>query len=232
MKTFDKANFRMTLSVSLKNLLQLAFLLLALVFSGELMAQRGGYGKAGSNGSAVHRQEKRHPSNADRGGRHDGRDDRADYRDDRRDDRWDRHRRHYRHCHRYGQRLHILPVGYRTVWWRGSRFYFHAGLWFSGGPSGYVVITAPVGAHLTVLPDDYLTVAVGTGTYYYYYGTYYRFDPMAKVYVVVTAPVGAEVPAIPEGYIVEHDRGVEVFVVGAVRYRPVMRGGVRFFVVL
>ena len=161
----------------------------------------------------------------------DRRDDRLDRRDDRHD-RWQRHHRRYRHHHRFGHRLHILPVGYRTLMYGGLRLYYHAGLWYRLTNGVYVVGVAPAGIALADLPNDFITISVSGMTYHYYYGTFYQYDISRQAYVVVDAPKGAEIPALPNGYTTIQEGGTSIYLVGVIRYRPIIRDGIAFYVVV
>lgn len=82
-----------------------------------------------------------------------------------------------------------LPAGHKKVMVKGSPFYLNAGIWYSHGPSGYVVVAAPAGARIKMLPANHTTVVVRGVTYYHYYGAYYRYDRDGDEYYVVEAPV-------------------------------------------
>jgi len=78
----------------------------------------------------------------------------------------------------------------------GKEFFYARGVFYRSGPRGYVTIAAPLGARIKVLPVGYITVRIGAVPYFYYYGTYYEFDPVAKVYTVVSPPAGANPPPV------------------------------------
>lgn len=73
----------------------------------------------------------------------------------------------------------------------GREFFYARGVFYGTGSKGFVTVAAPLGARIRVLPVGYLTARIGAVPYYYYYGTYYQFDPAAKVYTVVGPPAGA-----------------------------------------
>ena len=52
-----------------------------------------------------------------------------------------------------------------------------------------------VGTAIDVLPGGYATITVGTSSYYYHRGIFYR--PYRWGYIVVPAPIGAWVPWYP-----------------------------------
>jgi len=123
--------------------------------------------------------------------------DRPWYRD--RDRRWDRERDRrpswlnifgHGHWDRYRDRrpVHSLPHHHR-IDVHGHRYFFSGGLFYEYGPLGYVLVRAPIGAHVPFLPDGYRTFVHGGITFYLHLGTYFRFDPIMRVYVVVDPPV-------------------------------------------
>ncbi|MFC1668159.1 DUF6515 family protein [Chlamydiota bacterium] len=131
---------------------------------------------------------------------------------------------------RYGNPVHVLPQGYRQIVVGGKPYFYHNGVYYTGGPSGYVVAQAPMGAVVPFIPQGYSTVYVNGVEHYYYGGTYYASGPGG--YVVATLPVGGVVNALPYGYRTEYVNGQELYVVGGVYYRPVYRGGRRSYVVV
>lgn len=71
---------------------------------------------------------------------------------------------------------------------RGGRYWYSGGVWYSSGPRGFVVIGAPVGAFVPVLPPYYTTVYFGGSPYYYANDTYYIWSNSNSQYEVVDAP--------------------------------------------
>jgi uncharacterized protein YgiM (DUF1202 family) len=91
---------------------------------------------------------------------------------------------------RYGEVFVNLPAGHRTVYVGRSRYFYRSGVFYKHGPSGYVVVRAPIGAVIAAPPAGCRTVVVGGATYYDYNGDYYQNAP--RGYVVVQAP-----PVVP-----------------------------------
>ena len=87
---------------------------------------------------------------------------------------------------RHGTVIVDLPSGHRTVYVGRSRYFYRSGVFYRHGPSGYVVVRAPLGAVIAAPPAGYRTVVVGGATYYDYNGDYYQNTPGG--YVVVEAP--------------------------------------------
>jgi uncharacterized protein YgiM (DUF1202 family) len=94
---------------------------------------------------------------------------------------------------RHGEVFVNLPAGHRTVYVGRSRYFYRSGVFYTRGPSGYVVVRAPVGAVIAAPPAGCRTVVVGGATYHAYNGDYYQNGPAG--YVVVQAP--AVVPQPP-----------------------------------
>lgn len=74
----------------------------------------------------------------------------------------------------FGTRVAVVPRGYRTVRYRGTRYVAHGGIYYRPVDGRYQVVAAPTGLRLTVLPAGYQTFAVGQRTYYFHGGNYYR----------------------------------------------------------
>jgi len=92
---------------------------------------------------------------------------------------------------RHGTVFVDLPAGHRTVYVGRSRYFYRSGVFYRPGPSGYVVVRAPIGAVIGAPPAGCRTVVVGGATYYDYNGDYYQNAPAG--YVVVQAP-----PVVPQ----------------------------------
>ena len=74
----------------------------------------------------------------------------------------------------------------------GGRYYYSGGVWYAPRPGGFVVIGAPVGFLVPVLPPYYNTVWVAGVPYYYANDTYYAWDAAQNGYQVVDPPAGAD----------------------------------------
>ncbi len=96
---------------------------------------------------------------------------------------------------RYGKVIVKPPVGYKTIRRGGARYFYHRGIYYRKGPSGFVVVRAPIGAVVPALAVGFITSLVGGLTYYYYGGVYYQKAPSG--YVVVKAPSAAVVVEEP-----------------------------------
>ncbi len=90
-----------------------------------------------------------------------------------------------------------LPPGSTAITFGNVRFYFHSGVWYRSGPSGYLVARPPVGIVIPVLPPGYTVVPVAGASYYYANDTYYA--PAAGGYAVVQAPAAGYVEAPATG---------------------------------
>lgn len=90
-----------------------------------------------------------------------------------------------------------LPEGYRPYYWRGNRYYFSGGIWYAPRGPGFVVVGAPLGLVVSVLPPYYSTVWFGGIPYYYADNVYYTWQPDQNGYAVVNPPDGADNPASP-----------------------------------
>src|SRR5437868_13217664 len=61
----------------------------------------------------------------------------------------------FHHNHYYpaaGYAVTVLPSGNVGVVYRGGRYFYHSGVWFRPGRSGYVVVRPPLGIAVAALP--------------------------------------------------------------------------------
>ena len=107
----------------------------------------------------------------------------------------------YGHNHYYpprGYAVGALPRGYVTVGYRGSPYYYHQGIWYRRGGSGFFVVRPAIGLFVPVLPAFYTTLWWGGVPYYYADDVYYRYNT-GRGYEVVDAPSGDPSTTQPEG---------------------------------
>lgn len=108
---------------------------------------------------------------------------------------WNRHFDH--DWDSYGRISIRLPIGFFSIVIGGEKYYYHAGVYYRHEPYGYVIVPAPIGARVAVLPFDRQIVYMSGVKYYFYNGTYYI--PIATGYEVVPPPVATVTPvqAVP-----------------------------------
>lgn len=127
----------------------------------------------------------------------------------------------YRHLPRRGRTVRTLGVGHIGIRFGGIRFRFHNGVWYKPKGRKFVVVRAPFGARLRVLPVGYRRIVIGPRPYFYHYGTFYiKVDGPEEEYEVVAAPIGAEVDALPDGYKIVKEKGIEYYKLDEVFYEP------------
>ena len=120
--------------------------------------------------------------------------DGRDYRPPRRHDRDDRYRYHYdhrrdfyRHYYRpHGHYYPSLPAGFLSLSLAGGLFYYHMGTYYRPSDGGYVVVRAPLGARIRVLPENCSPFYVDGRRYFVCDDVYYR--PDGDDYVVIERP--------------------------------------------
>jgi hypothetical protein len=119
----------------------------------------------------------------------------------------------YHHNRYYPPRdyaIKVLPPAHRVVPYRGSKYYFHGGVWYRPSGTRFVVVVPPVGLIVPFLPPFYTTLWVGGLPYYYAGGVYYVWHPEQRAYVVTDPPPEAEVteqPAAPDELFVYPKQG-------------------------
>src|SRR6188508_1804131 len=99
---------------------------------------------------------------------------------------------HNQYYHDRGEVVPALPRGAYTVRYRGGDYLYHGGEWYRRNGRVAVVIAAPIGAFVPVLPAFYSTVWWGGVPYYYADDTYYTWDACEDSYEVVAPPAGIE----------------------------------------
>jgi hypothetical protein len=95
------------------------------------------------------------------------------------------------HNHYYPSRGYVvrdLPRDRFTVNRYNQRYFYSGGIWYAPRGPGYVVIGAPLGVFVPVLPTYYSTVYFGGNPYYYADDTYYAWRPDSNQYEVVAPP--------------------------------------------
>lgn len=104
----------------------------------------------------------------------------------------------YAHNHPYLDRGYIVRTVPRTGYAidRGrDHFWFDRGQWYRRSGVSWVVVGAPVGAFVSVLPPFYTTVWFGGLPYYYANDTYYTWSGPSHAYEVVDPPTGIDAAA-------------------------------------
>jgi len=97
----------------------------------------------------------------------------------------------YAHNHYYpdrGNYVRALP-GHPYVFDRpGGRFYYSGGVWYRPYGASFIVVGAPIGLFVPVLPPFYTTMWIGGVPYYYANDTYYVWSQANSGYEVVEPP--------------------------------------------
>ncbi|MBN1493649.1 MAG: hypothetical protein JW938_05820 [Candidatus Omnitrophica bacterium] len=92
-----------------------------------------------------------------------------------------------RYSRPYPRRVMSVPRPYKIVIVSGLKYYYHRGIFFRPGSSGFVSVRAPLGAVVSDLPPSCLTVCVNGSTYYTYDNVYY--SKKSRGFMVVSQPV-------------------------------------------
>jgi len=101
------------------------------------------------------------------------------------------HRFNHNHYYpQFGYSVPVLPGGHIALTFRGNPFFFHSGVWYRRGGSGFVVVRPPVGIIVPILPSAYSTVVVQGVPYYYANDAYYVEAPGG--YAVAEPPAGVD----------------------------------------
>lgn len=108
----------------------------------------------------------------------------------------------YSHNHYYPVRggvVRELPEHAVTFTRPEGRFFYSGGVWYAPRAGGFVVVGAPIGLFVPILPPFYTTLWIGGFPYYYANETYYMWDAEQNGYEVVAPPndQGASTEAPP-----------------------------------
>jgi len=122
--------------------------------------------------------------------RDDGRNDNRGQSQQRVDSRIDNRYSHNRSYPSRGYVAAALPVGYHSVRYRGSPYYYSRGAWYRPYGPRFVVVAPPIGIGVGFLPPYYTRVWFGGMPYYYADDTYYLWRPERREYVVTERPSG------------------------------------------
>jgi hypothetical protein len=96
------------------------------------------------------------------------------------------------HFHPIGFRANVLPVASIRIIIGGLPYFYYTGVFYRPYSTGYIVVSAPIGAFVSSLPDGFIAFTIGLATYYYLNNTYYVWDEPRNGYVVVAKPEGAD----------------------------------------
>lgn len=104
------------------------------------------------------------------------------------------------HNHYYprpGWAVRSPPPRASITFWGGVGYRYHDGIWYTGGPRGYVVVRPPIGIVVTDRPALATVLAIGGLSYLYANGVYYREQPGVG-YEVVPPPVEGSNTGAPD----------------------------------
>jgi hypothetical protein len=102
---------------------------------------------------------------------------------------WDHHDMRFGHDHFYPSRgYYVRGLPRDRIVVGGGRYYVSGGVWYASRGPGWVVVGAPVGVYVPLLPVGYSTVYFGGVPYYYANDTYYQWVPEQNQYETVAPP--------------------------------------------
>ncbi len=94
---------------------------------------------------------------------------------------------------RPGARFRTLPRGHTAVVVKGVSYYYQAGVFYRNAGHDYVVVRAPIGARVRILPVGVVRLTIGSRPYFFVNDIYFVLDDQSRDYVVVEPP--AEAPS-------------------------------------
>jgi hypothetical protein len=128
---------------------------------------------------------------------------------------------HYSFFPRWGDYYWSLPSASFAFLFGGLNYYLCDGIYYQYYNKRYIVVPAPIGHRVKVLPRGYMAFTFGGLPYFYYYGTFYA--PIKGQYEVVQPPVGAIVESIPNGYEKVEVDGQTYYILDGVQYKAILK---------
>lgn len=89
-------------------------------------------------------------------------------------------------------RGHVITVMPRSAFryrMANTTYFLHNGFFYRSSPRGYIVVGAPIGFQVQVLPAGFRRIVSGPHVYFYAHGTYYTYHPGRNHYEVIPASV-------------------------------------------
>ena len=99
---------------------------------------------------------------------------------------------HDQYYHDRGYSFPGVPRGAYEVHHRGDAYWYHGGEWYRPHGNVSIVVGAPIGAFVPVLPPYYSTVWWAGAPYYYADDTYYSWNSGVNEYEVIDPPAGID----------------------------------------
>lgn len=97
-----------------------------------------------------------------------------------------------------GVTVRALPREARMVPYRGSRYWYHQGVWYRPYGHAFIAAAPPFGLYVPFLPAFATAVVIGGIPYYYANDTYYMYHQDVGQYEVVPSPEAANGPPANE----------------------------------
>ncbi|MDY8134310.1 DUF6515 family protein [Aquimarina sp. 2201CG5-10] len=115
--------------------------------------------------------------------------------------------------------VRTLPSTTVVIKRNGIHYHYHRGLYYRYYGGRYVVVTAPIGIRVKILPVGHRTIVLANIPYYYYQGTYYIESNNG--YKTIEAPENIIVHELPEDAEQLEIDGKNYFEYGSTLYKVV-----------
>jgi len=135
-----------------------------------------------------------------------------------------RHNPHYLYAKlpRWGYLTKAAPKNALIITHKATKYHYHSGIFYKPVGKSYVIVKAPVGIRIRILPKERIKCNVKGKKYFYYYGTFYTKTDGDDEYLTVDPPKGANVDALPEGYKGVVIDGNEYYKFEGIYYKPLI----------
>lgn len=126
-----------------------------------------------------------------------------------------------------GMIINTLPPDYSQLYVGGNPYYYDQGVYYQPGPSGYVVVSPPMGAVVPALPPGAETIQVGPTLFYYAAGAFYTQVPQG--FLVVAPPLGVTVDMLPPGAVPVNINGMIYYQADGAYFMPEIQDGITVY---
>jgi hypothetical protein len=85
-----------------------------------------------------------------------------------------------------------IPEKAEKIIVEGNPYFMHEGIYYRKDKTGYRIVKPPHGTQVKRLPNGARVIRRPDNIYYFYFNTYYRYDPRMDIYIVINNPEWAD----------------------------------------
>ena len=130
---------------------------------------------------------------------------------------------YYYHLPAIGECVSRLPNG-AIMMASGSNYFYYNGIFYQPRNGRYIVVLAPKGIRINILPYEFIKLKIDNNNYYYFFGTFYTLCKDGS-FIVTTPPIGAKVNALPYGYKIVKEDNIDCYLFNKTLYKEIITEG-------